>query len=154
MEPAARLEERAPAPSEPSQSVPAGLPDMALEIADFEGLVQRVEDKKEGLLLTHLVNDVHPIALKPGHMIFQPGPNAPEDLHGRIAKFLTTETGVRWQVEPRPDGGGPTIAEKRAAAAAEKRQSAADHPMVKAVLESFPGAELTDVREIKLKGDN
>ncbi len=44
--------------------------------------------------------------------------------------------------------GEPTIGERRAKKADAARAAAAEHPLVKAVLETFPGAKVDEVRKI------
>jgi DNA polymerase-3 subunit gamma/tau len=43
--------------------------------------------------------------------------------------------------------GGQTVAEQRQERERERRHDAASHPLVQAVLSSFPGAEIVDVRD-------
>ncbi|MBV9248753.1 MAG: DNA polymerase III subunit gamma/tau, partial [Acetobacteraceae bacterium] len=43
--------------------------------------------------------------------------------------------------------GEPTLAEQGTAADAARRASATDHPLVRAILEAFPGARIGSVRD-------
>jgi DNA polymerase-3 subunit gamma/tau len=53
---------------------------------------------------------------------------------------------VRWGVAVVGTGGAATIAEVREALRGDLRARALAHPMVQAVLQAFPGAEVRDVR--------
>ena len=55
---------------------------------------------------------------------------------------------MRWSVAIAREGGAPTLAEQKQAAKAAAHDSAAQLPMVRAVLDRFPGAEIREVRPI------
>ena len=46
------------------------------------------------------------------------------------------------------EGGAPTLAEQKQQAKAARFESAAQEPMVRAVLDRFPGAEIVSVRDV------
>ncbi len=62
-----------------------------------------------------------------------------------ISKRLTDWTGQDWQVTLTTEGGGPTLHEAERAADATRRDAARADPVVQALFNSFPDAELTDV---------
>jgi DNA polymerase-3 subunit gamma/tau len=128
----------APAP------VQAALP----RIETFDALVELFKEKKEGILLTHLINDVHLVHFEVGRIDLRPTPKAPHDLPTRVAACLHKWTGSRWLVSVSGDLGAPTLKEQAQAAEAEMRRRAAEHPLVKAVLEAFPGATIDAVRDL------
>ncbi len=139
--------------------VPEPLPDSVPRAAakpappDFAAVAALADERKEGRLLADLVNNVHLIAFEPGRIEFRPAPRAPDDLAGRLAAFLMEETGMRWMVSVGNGQGLPTIAETRLAAKDAEKAEAAGHPMVRAVMDSFPGATLDEVRGIDLDKD-
>ena len=53
---------------------------------------------------------------------------------------------MRWGVSVVSEGGEPTIAELRDAAAEELRSKALAHPMMQAVMEAFPTAKIVEIR--------
>jgi DNA polymerase-3 subunit gamma/tau len=55
--------------------------------------------------------------------------------------------GTRWVVTVAREGGGPTLAEQRKSARAARLESVMQEPMVRAVLDRFPGAEVVAVRD-------
>jgi DNA polymerase-3 subunit gamma/tau len=142
----ARDPNAAPAPVE------AAMPPFRLE--SFEAVVDLFRSKKEGILLTHIMNDVHLVRFEPGRIELRPTPKAPANLTNRMSACLNEWTGVRWVISVSGDLGAPTLKEQAQAAEAEMRRRAAAHPLVKAVLDAFPGATIDAVRDLKLPDDN
>lgn len=85
---------------------------------------------------------------EPGRVEFRPGEHAPPDLAHQLSTFLNAVTERRWVVTVSRQAGAPTLRQHEAEAKAHARAAAAEHPMVKAVLETFPGATITDVRSV------
>jgi DNA polymerase III subunit gamma/tau len=100
------------------------------------------------VLKVHLENDVHLVRLEPGQIEFRPSPRAPRTLSGDLAQKLKEWTGTRWVVTVAREGGAPTISETKRAATAAKIESVAQEPLVRAVLDRFPGAEIMAVRDL------
>jgi DNA polymerase-3 subunit gamma/tau len=123
-------------------------PPPPIQPKSFEAVVDLFREKREGILLTHLTNDVHLVNFEIGRIELRPGPKAPANLPNRIAACLNAWTGSRWLVSVSGDRGAPTLKEQAAATAAEMRRRAAEHPLVKAVLEAFPGALIDEVRDL------
>ncbi len=98
-------------------------------------------------LKVNLENDVHLVSLERGRIEFRPGTRAPRTLAQDLAQNLRAWTGERWIVTLASEGGAPSIAETRTAAERAKRDAVAGEPMVRAVLDAFPGAEVVAVRE-------
>ena len=55
---------------------------------------------------------------------------------------------MRWVVSISGEEGAPTLREEAEARALSLRNEAAQHPLVRAVLEAFPGARIDAVREL------
>jgi DNA polymerase-3 subunit gamma/tau len=119
-------------------------------IETFDALVELFKEKKEGILLTHLINDVHLVRFEAGRIELRPTARAPHDLPNRVAACLLKWTGARWLISVSGDLGAPTLKEQAQAAEAELRRRAAEHPLVKAVLDAFPGATIDAVRDLKV----
>ena len=94
------------------------------------------------MLYAHLRQSVHLVRFAPPVIEFRPTADAPRDLSARLAALLEAETGRRWTIalsnaegdaHDRPGGG-------RAATVA--RETATNHPLVQAILETFPGAKI------------
>ena len=66
----------------------------------------------------------------------------------RLGQLLTEWTGTRWIVSVSGEEGQPSLREEAEARDASLRNEAAQHPLVRKVLETFPGARIEAVREL------
>ncbi|MEQ9554546.1 MAG: DNA polymerase III subunit gamma/tau [Rhodospirillales bacterium] len=130
-----------PAPTAEADSAP-----LQARINTFADLVALAGQLKEGILQSHMMAQVHLVTFEPGRMEFRPGPGAPDNLAGDLGRFLKSVTGERWMVTVSNEAGQPTLAEQRAKAQAAEKDEVSQHPLVKAVMEAFPGAAISDVR--------
>ena len=71
----------------------------------------------------------------------------PRDLAPRLAALLAEATGTRWTIALSAAPGEATLAEQGSAADAARRSAAADHPLVRAIMEAFPGARIDTVHD-------
>ncbi|MEI8395774.1 MAG: DNA polymerase III subunit gamma/tau [Rhodospirillaceae bacterium] len=132
----------APTPTQTPAVAAAALP------GDFRALVKLFADRREGRLYAHLRSNVHLIKLEPGLLELRPKPAAPKDLVNRLGPLLSEWTGRRWTVVANFEASGqPTIAEQDAATEAKEQAAAETHPLVRAVLEIFPGARITAIHD-------
>jgi DNA polymerase-3 subunit gamma/tau len=115
----------------------------------FEALVAAVAKMREGLLHGHLLNDVHLVHFEPGRIEMRPGPGAPANLANRLGTLLTERTGRRWVIAISSDAGQPTLREQAQAEDQRQRRQASAHPLVQAVMKSFPGASIEAIRHLK-----
>jgi DNA polymerase-3 subunit gamma/tau len=133
-------------PSAAAAPAQAAMPQLRLD--SFESVVELFKTKKEGILLTHIMNDVHLVRFEPGRIELRPTEKAPANLTNRIAACLNEWTGTRWFISVSGDLGAPTLKQQAQAVEAEMRRRAAEHPLVKAVLDAFPGATIDTVRDL------
>ena len=112
--------------------------------ASFVDLVVALEPL-DPELAARLQTDIRLVRYAPGRIEFNALPAAPPDLASRLMAALRSHTGQRWGVSVSNEPGAPTLKEQRDAARADALQAAADHPLVRATLETFPGARLTDI---------
>jgi DNA polymerase-3 subunit gamma/tau len=133
----------APASSE-SAPVMKGLEDIALLASQNHAPVLKV----------HIENDIHLVKLEQGRLEFRPSPRAPRTLAGDLQQKLRDWTGVRWSVSVTSEGGAPTLAEQKKNAKAARIESVMQAPMVRAVLDRFPGAEIVAVRDVETPLDS
>jgi DNA polymerase-3 subunit gamma/tau len=133
-----------PAPVPMAAAQPAHLP----EPRSFRELVQLFSTKREGLLEYHLSSSVHLVRFEPGFVEINPLPAAPRDLANKVGTFLSEWTGRRWVIGISSAPGQPTLAETERAARTAAFESARESPIVQALLEAFPGATITDVRDL------
>ena len=131
----------APAPAPP----PAGP-----QLRQFRDVVALVAEKREALLHAQLLHSVHLVRFAPPVIELRPEPDAPRDLSSRLAALLTEATGMRWTIAVSKEAGEPTIAIQGNAADKARRQVVADHPLVRAILEAFPGARIETVHDANM----
>ena len=116
---------------------------------NFDAVVARAE-VDDVRLYHHLMNDVSLVKFKPGHLEFSPGNKAPTDLANILRGKLKDWTGDTWSVvENNQKEGKPPLAEQHRQAEADVRARVEKNPLVKAVLETFPGAEVTNLRPLE-----
>jgi len=149
----------APSPRGPAASMsasgvraaqPAVLPQEAptARVRSLEDIAALAAANNAPILRVALENYVHLVHLEPGRIEFCPHARAPRTLAGDLAQKLKDWTGMRWSVSIASQGGAPTLAEQKQAAKTARFESAAQEPMVRAVLDRFPGAEIVSVRDI------
>ncbi|WP_299784714.1 DNA polymerase III subunit gamma/tau [uncultured Marivita sp.] len=112
----------------------------------FEHVVELIRANRDVKLLVEVESCVRLAAYQPGRIEFTPTDNAPGDLAQRLGSALQRWTGNRWGVTLVNGSDAPTIVETRDAAEMAIKAQAAEHPLVKAVLEAFPGAVIEEVR--------
>lgn len=67
----------------------------------------------------------------------------------KLGRLLGEWTGRRWTVTVNTtDPAEPTLAEQDIIAENKRRQDAANHPLVQAIMAAFPGASIEVVRDI------
>lgn len=131
----------APEPETASEPQAAARP----ELASFEEVLALADELREGMLRTHLISDVRLVHFEPGRIEFSPGPHAPRDLAQSLSAFLKKHSDLRWMVSVSAEQGGDTISEQRETTLEDLRAEVAAEPLIKAVLEMFPGAILDEV---------
>ena len=112
----------------------------------FEHVVELIRTNRDMQLLVHVEVGVKLAAYQPGRIEFEPSEKAPRDLAQRLGQSLQRWTGNRWAVSVVNEGGDDTIDEKRNAKTNAMKAEAAAHPLVQAVLASFPSAKITKIR--------
>ena len=133
------------APAHPDPVLaPAQAPPMPASFRDVAALVAA---RREALLHAHLVHSVHLVRFAPPVIELRPQPEAPRDLASRLAALLLEATGTRWTIALSAAPGAPTLAAQGMAADAGRRAEAADHPLVRAILEAFPGTRIEAVHD-------
>jgi len=116
-------------------------------LSSFREVAALVAERREAMLHGHLVHSVHLVRFAPPVIELRPQPEAPRDLAPRLAKLLLEATGARWTIAVSAAPGEPTLAEQGNAADAARRATAADHPLVRAILAAFPGARIEAVAD-------
>jgi len=129
---------------------PASAPDPAPappRFASFRDVTAFVAEHRQAMLHAHLLHSVHVVRFAPPVIELRPQPEAPRDLAPKLATLLTEATGTRWTIALSAAHGEPTLAEQGNAADKARRATAADHPLVRAILDAFPGARIDSVHD-------
>ena len=140
-----------------SASVPSGAatalaPQSATALAHyptFQNVVNLIRSSRDQVLMIEVETYVRLAAYSPGRIEFEPAPQAPQDLAAKLGRYLQERTGARWAISVVAEGGEPSIAEVRDRKLSEARERAMEHPLVKSVLETFPGAKIGEIRSPK-----
>ncbi len=134
----------APAPASVPAEAPAPAPPRITSLRDIAVLL---DARREAMLHAHLLHAVHLVRLAPPVIELRVEQSAPRDFAQRLGAVLNDATGMRWTVVVASSGGAPTMAEQAASLTAAKRADAADHPLVRAILEAFPGATIGELHD-------
>ena len=124
-----------PAVSAAPQAIAEPLP----QPQSFAEVVKLFVAKREAVLSTHLHRNVHLVRFEQGLIEFKPARLAPGDLAGQVGKMLTNWTGQRWVVSVSNAGGAPTLYD-------QEIEAAKSDPLVKSILEAFPGATVEAIK--------
>ncbi len=122
-------------------------PDNVPRLASFRDVTALVADRREAMLHAHLIHSVHVVRFAPPVIELRPQAEAPRDLAARLGALLTEATGTRWTIALSTAEGEPTVADQGTAADAARRTAAADHPLVRAIMDAFPGARIDTVHD-------
>jgi len=137
---------REPAPEPPlepsSESIIA-----APQLSSFRDVAMLVSERREPVLHGLLLHAVHLVRFAPPVIELRPEPDAPRDLAPRLAALLLEATGTRWTIALSREPGEPTLATQGQAADTARRGEAALHPLVRAILDAFPGAKIASVTD-------
>ena len=112
----------------------------------LEDVVALCEPRSE--LRVNLEHNVHLVRLEPNLIEIRPTPRAPRTLASDLQTKLRAATGNPWMVSIASQGGQPTLAEQKQMAKVARFEAVAQEPLVRAVLDRFPGAEIVAVRDV------
>ena len=119
-------------------------------LANFRDVAQLAAARREAVLHGNLLHQVHLVRFAPGLIELRPEADAPRSLASDLARMLLAETGERWTIALSRETGEPTLAEQGREADGARRVAAADHPLVRAILDAFPGAAITQVSDSRV----
>lgn len=126
-----------PAPDPPPRAL--------VDPQNFRELVELFGERREIALRSHLYNNVHMVTYETGRLEFRPNEHAPSDLPGQALNRLREWLGAHWQVSVSGEQGTATLAAQDEEAEAATYREAAEHPVVRAALDAFPGASIEKV---------
>jgi DNA polymerase-3 subunit gamma/tau len=113
----------------------------------FAEVVALFDERREALTAAQLREYVHPVSFDGGRIELRPAAGMPRDLVSRLGRLLGVWTGSRWLIAVSEAPGEPTLREQQEQRERASRDKVAQHPLVRAVFETFPGATIAAVRE-------
>jgi DNA polymerase-3 subunit gamma/tau len=140
------LAKRAPA-SAMAAPAPAAAPNPAgPRLARFEDVVALARVRRDIRLSQALESDVRLARFEPGRIEFSLVDGASPEIVQALSRRLGEWTGERWMVTLAAGATAPTLREQETARRNEQLGGAGEHPVVRKILECFPGAKIVDVR--------
>jgi len=133
---------------QPQPPVPAPATEELPQPDSFVAAAQLFADRREAILHAHIRNNLHLVRFEVGRIEVRPTEHAPANLTNRMGELLTKWTGRRWIVSVSRQEGAKTLSQAAASEAEKVLNEAAAHPLVKAALETFPGAAIEAVRDL------
>jgi len=117
-------------------------------LRSFDDVVALIDRRRDIALRLDVEKYLRLISFRTGAIAFEPAPGAPNNLAQRLSARLKEWTGQAWLVAAETGGGAQTLAELKARESETARAEALADPFVRQVMNVFPGAELTEIRQI------
>jgi DNA polymerase-3 subunit gamma/tau len=131
-------------------AMPLSVPSTAPAIDSFAALVALAGERRDVQLKSALERDIRPVRIEPGLVEFGLVAGASPDIVQRLGRRLQEWTGQRWTVALAREATTSTLRERAAENAASEKARRADEmrtiPLVRALLDAFPGAEVLPER--------
>ena len=118
----------------------------ALRIGSFEQLVALAAERRDLQIKAALERDVRLVRCEDGKLELALEPGASQTLVNELSAKISGWTGRQWFVTVSREPGQPTLRSVAEAREAELKRGVRADPLVQAVLEKFPGAEIVAVR--------
>ena len=115
-------------------------------IKSFEDLIALAGEKRDLAIKSALERDVRLVRFEDGKLELALEDSARKTLVGELSKKLSDWTGRRWMVAVSAEPGMPSLRDQAETRKAELKDNVRSDPLVQAVLQRFPGAEIVDVR--------
>jgi DNA polymerase-3 subunit gamma/tau len=114
----------------------------------FEEVVRLIDQRRDIGLRLDVEKYVRLVSFRPGAIEFEPAPGCPAQLAHRLSARLKEWTGQSWLVAAQGGGGAETMFDRQQRELAAAHAEALTEPFVRRVLETFPGAEIVEVRQL------
>jgi DNA polymerase-3 subunit gamma/tau len=138
----------------PASAAPAPMPvettsaqlEQVRALKSFEDLIGLAAEKRDLSIKSALERDVRLVRFEDGALEIALEAGARKTLIGELSKKLADWTGRRWMVAVSAEAGSPSLRAQADMRKAEMKDGVRSDPLVQAVMERFPGAEIVDVR--------
>lgn len=119
----------------------------AIRFARFEDIVALCAEKRDIQLKAALERDVHLVRFEEGSIEFSIEPGASPQLAQTLMRKLQEWTGTRWMITLSREPGAPSLKQQADARhKASATQAESGDPLVRSILDRFPGAKIVAVR--------
>ena len=118
----------------------------ALVVNRFDELVTLAAENRDLQVKTALERDVRLVRCEDGRLEIALEPRAPKTLVNDLSRKLSAWTGRQWVIVLSREQGAPSLREQAEAREAELKRGVRANPLVQAVLDKFPGAEIVSVK--------
>jgi DNA polymerase-3 subunit gamma/tau len=125
---------------------PDSIPSDARRINNFAELVALAGEKRDLQIKTALERDIRAVRCEDGQLEIALEPGASKILIGELGNKISQWTGRRWMIVVSTEQGEPTVRSQMEARREENERGVRADPLVQAVLQKFPGAEIVAVR--------
>lgn len=99
------------------------------------------------MLQAHLLYDVHLVEFAPPCLKLRLTEKAPQNLPKQLEDLLKKVKGEDWTIAISGEIGQPTLHEKEQKTLEDRRQMILQTPLVKTLIETFPGTTLTHIED-------
>jgi DNA polymerase-3 subunit gamma/tau len=134
------------APSQAPVEAPSANAGEVRAVRSFEDLIGLAAEKRDLSIKSALERDVRLVRFEDGTLEIALEAGARKTLIGELSKKLADWTGRRWMVAISAEAGSPSLRAQAEMRKAEMKDGVRSDPLVQAVMERFPGAEIVDVR--------
>ena len=135
-----------PAPAQTPNEMPAVNAGEFRAVKSFEDLIGLAAEKRDLSIKSALERDVRLVRFEDGTLEIALEAGARKTLIGELSKKLADWTGRRWMVAVSAEAGSPSLRAQAEIRKAEMKDGVRGDPLVQAVMERFPGAQIVDVR--------
>jgi len=118
-------------------------------ISSIQDMVALAQSNRDIQMKVALERDVRPVRIENGSFEFSLAQGASPSIAQALMRKLQEWTGERWLVALSNEQGAPTLKEMSDAKEAERMRGVRAEPLVRSVLERFPGAEIVAVRTLE-----
>jgi DNA polymerase-3 subunit gamma/tau len=139
---AVRMSAPAPVNAPRAQAAPG------VRIATLQDMIALAQANRDIQTKIALERDVRVVRIEQGSFEFSLAPGASPQIAQTLMRKLSEWTGERWMVAVSTEAGAATVREVSEAKEAERMRGVRAEPLVRSVLERFPGAEIVAVRTL------
>ena len=117
-----------------------------IRIGSLEDILALAAKNRDIKLQTAIQRDLRLVSIEQGRLQVALAPTGDHNITKELSGKLKEWTGQTWMVAIVQAEGQATLREQKQVAEQGRKDSAATHPAVKAIMVAFPGARIIDVR--------